>query len=193
MFIYSFIQSAPRVITYPREIEEIMTAVKLGKVQTLSPELEGTCREIAALSAAWARNVRFALLSFEEWYQRESWLESWAVLAQNAALNSRTLALVTQSARSLGFLDKYASGCTPQDAYFLRRQGCQKNLRTQHIYKEDQESKVQFRHCFEDPTDCVNVTIPRSAAPRISSHCRELRMHGDGLERRPRLLVLASV
>jgi hypothetical protein len=75
------------------EIKEIMTAVKLGKVHTLSPELEGICREIAGLSEEWARNIRFALLSFEEWYQRESWLESWAVLAQSAALNARTRAL----------------------------------------------------------------------------------------------------
>jgi hypothetical protein len=75
------------------EIKEIMTALKLGKGHTLSLELQGICGEIAALSAAWARNAGFALLSFEEAYQREDthlWLESWAVLAQNAALSAHT-------------------------------------------------------------------------------------------------------
>jgi hypothetical protein len=73
------------------EIKESMTALKLGKGHTLSLELEGICREIAALSAAWARNAWFAHLSFEEAYQREDihpWLEGWAVLAQNAALSA---------------------------------------------------------------------------------------------------------
>jgi hypothetical protein len=73
------------------EIEEIITALKLGKEHTLSLELESICGEIAVLSSAWARNAGFALLSFEEAYQRKDvhpWLESWAVLAQNAALSA---------------------------------------------------------------------------------------------------------
>jgi hypothetical protein len=83
------------------EIKEIMTALKLGKGRALALELEGICGAIAALSAAWARNVGFSLLRAEETYQREDihrWLERRAVLAQNAALSAQNAALSAQNA-----------------------------------------------------------------------------------------------
>jgi hypothetical protein len=126
------------------EIKEIMTVVKLVKVRTLSPELEGICREIAALSAAWARNVRFALLGFEEAYQRESWLESWAVLAQEKRIRGK-----------VGF---EAARLSEEPANFLRRQ---------HIYKENQESKVQFRHFAVVSQFCRTAPFFVSPSPQV--------------------------
>jgi hypothetical protein len=46
------IQSAPRTVIYPIEIGDIMSVVKSWCTHTLSPELEGFCGEIAALSDA---------------------------------------------------------------------------------------------------------------------------------------------
>jgi hypothetical protein len=78
------------------EIESVMSAVKYGRTHTRSPELEGICGDMATPNGQLARCVRFALLIYEDSYQRsdvQPWLGSCTTLAQDAALGAHTLIL----------------------------------------------------------------------------------------------------
>jgi hypothetical protein len=85
------IQWAPGTVVYLKEITEIMDVVKSGRQHTLSPAMELTCAEISALSAGWTRRVTFALISYEEALRATLRIDSWMILAQNAALGAQTL------------------------------------------------------------------------------------------------------
>jgi hypothetical protein len=69
-------------------IADIMTVVKSGRHHTLSPDLERVCAEISALGDWWARNVRFALLSYEEALHSE--VASQPVVARRVSLAQNT-------------------------------------------------------------------------------------------------------
>jgi hypothetical protein len=67
-----------------------MEAVKRGHCNTLSPDIEGPCCQIARLASGWARNVPIALLSDDEARQAEPTVDSWTIFARNAAPNAHT-------------------------------------------------------------------------------------------------------
>jgi hypothetical protein len=81
----------PHTVVYPREIADIMEVVKAGRCNTISPDIELPCGEIAGLNSAWAQSVPFALLSYDEGRQSEAMVDSWMTLTPNAALSAHTL------------------------------------------------------------------------------------------------------
>jgi hypothetical protein len=70
-----------------------MEVVKAGHCNTLSPDIELPCGEIAGLNSGWAQSVPFALLSCDEARQAQPMVDSWTILDQNAALSAHTLTL----------------------------------------------------------------------------------------------------
>jgi hypothetical protein len=59
-----------------------------GKWHTLPPELELVGQEIASLCSGWARNVSFNMLRYEEARTYDPKVDSWMLLAENAALSA---------------------------------------------------------------------------------------------------------
>jgi hypothetical protein len=77
-----------RVIIYPEEAWRVVDKVQTGKWHTLPPELELIGQEIASLSDGWSRNVSLSMLSYEEARRRDPRVDSWMLLAENAALSA---------------------------------------------------------------------------------------------------------
>jgi hypothetical protein len=59
-----------------------MDVVTSGRQHTLSPDIELACAHFSGLSAGWARNVVFALFSYEKVRRVEPRVDNWMVLAQ---------------------------------------------------------------------------------------------------------------
>jgi hypothetical protein len=82
------IQWAARLIIYPEEAERVVEKALSGKWHTLPADLELIAQEIASLSSGWARNVSFSMLRYEEARNQDPRVDSWMVLAVNAALSA---------------------------------------------------------------------------------------------------------
>jgi hypothetical protein len=76
------------VIFYPEEAERVVEKALTGEWHTLPPELELIGQEIANMSDGWSRNVSFNMLSYEEARKRDPRVDSWMLLAENAALSA---------------------------------------------------------------------------------------------------------
>jgi hypothetical protein len=82
------VQWAPRMIVYPEEAERVMERVRDRKWHTLPPELELIGQQIACLREGWARNVYLNMLDYEEARKQDPRVDSWMLLADNAALSA---------------------------------------------------------------------------------------------------------
>jgi hypothetical protein len=87
------IQWDPRPVACPKEAEGVMGAVRAGRCNTLSPDVELVGAEKAALCSGWEGNVTFALLSDDEARQLDPKVDTWMLPAQNAALGAHALIL----------------------------------------------------------------------------------------------------
>jgi hypothetical protein len=69
-------------------VERVVEKALAGKWHTLPAELELIGQEIANMSGGWARNVNFRLLRYEEARNQDPRVDSWMLLAENAALSA---------------------------------------------------------------------------------------------------------
>jgi hypothetical protein len=65
-------------------------SVKAGRCNTLPPDIELFGSEIAALYEGWAKNVTFAMLSYDEARKLDPNVDNWMLLAENAASGAHT-------------------------------------------------------------------------------------------------------
>jgi hypothetical protein len=68
-----------------------MEVVKSGRYSTLSQDIELMGAEIASMSDRWGNNVIFALVSYDEARHLDPKVDSWTLLAENAALGANRL------------------------------------------------------------------------------------------------------
>jgi hypothetical protein len=70
------------------EAERVMERVQAGKWHIISPDLELIGQKIAGLREGWARNVYLSMLGCEEARRQDPRVDSWMLLAENAALSA---------------------------------------------------------------------------------------------------------
>jgi hypothetical protein len=152
------------------------------------PLAEPPCGEIAGLISGWAQSVPFALLSCDKAWQSEVMVDSWIILARNAALSAHTMILEDNPE-----LPKVPAHTLKKEARCLRicTQKSARLYKTRGYTKEGHEAWVRFgdvtrscRHCFEGSSGGANVI---TILWQFILNCGELRIREDRLARLPRL------